>query len=116
VQSSWPWPKLDPFFVVHFLQFIAAARFFAATPKDIRYRVYGVRSPPIFEADLPSEQYGYRKDRSALDAERRIHALVNKGHREIVDADLSSYFDEVPTPNSLSGFAAALRTAPCYIC
>jgi RNA-directed DNA polymerase len=51
---------------------------------------------PIFEADLPSEQYGYRKDRSALDAIRRVHQLVNTGHREIVDADLSSYFDEVP--------------------
>jgi len=51
---------------------------------------------PIFEADLPSEQYGYRKDRSALDAVRRVHQLVNTGHREIVDADLSSYFDEVP--------------------
>ena len=51
---------------------------------------------PIFEADLPTEQYGYRKDRSALDAVRRVHRLVNTGHREIVDADLSSYFDEVP--------------------
>ncbi len=51
---------------------------------------------PIFEADLPLEQYGYRKDRSALDAIRRVHQLVNTGHREIVDADLSSYFDEVP--------------------
>jgi RNA-directed DNA polymerase len=51
---------------------------------------------PIFEADLPSEQYGYRKGRSALDAVRRVHQLVNTGHREIVDADLSSYFDEVP--------------------
>jgi RNA-directed DNA polymerase len=51
---------------------------------------------PIFEADLPPEQYGYRKDRSALDAVRRVHQLVNTGHREIVDADLSSYFDEVP--------------------
>lgn len=51
---------------------------------------------PIFEADLPPEQYGYRKDRSALDAVRRVHELINTGHREIVDADLSSYFDEVP--------------------
>src|SRR5579859_6700260 len=51
---------------------------------------------PIFEADLPPEQYGYRKDRRALDAVRRVHQLVNTGHREIVDADLSSYFDEVP--------------------
>ena len=48
---------------------------------------------PIFEADLPSEQYAYRRDRSALDAVRQVHKLINTGHEEIVDADLSSYFD-----------------------
>ena len=48
---------------------------------------------PIFEADLPSEQYAYRRDRSALDAVRHVHKLINTGHGKIVDADLSSYFD-----------------------
>ena len=47
---------------------------------------------PIFEADLPPEQYGYRPGRSGLDAVREVHALVNSGHREVVDADLSGYF------------------------
>src|SRR5436190_6699 len=47
---------------------------------------------PIFEADLQPEQYAYRPDRSALDAARRVHKLINTGHGEIVDADLSSYF------------------------
>jgi len=51
---------------------------------------------PIFEADLQPEQYAYRKDRSALDAVRHVHKLINTGHREIVDADLSSYFDTLP--------------------
>lgn len=51
---------------------------------------------PIFEADLPPEQYGYRPGRSGLDAVREVHALVNSGHREVVDADLSSYFDSIP--------------------
>src|SRR5215467_4460301 len=51
---------------------------------------------PIFEADLPPEQYAYRKDRSALDAVRHVHKLINTGHGEIVDADLSSYFDTLP--------------------
>ena len=46
---------------------------------------------PILEADLPPEQYAYRQDRSALDAVRHVHKLVNTGHGEIVDADLSSY-------------------------
>ena len=51
---------------------------------------------PIFEADLQPEQYAYRADRSALDAVKHVHKLINTGHEEIVDADLSSYFDTVP--------------------
>ncbi len=51
---------------------------------------------PIFEADLTAEQYAYRADRSALDAVQHVHKLINTGHGQIVDADLSSYFDSVP--------------------
>jgi len=51
---------------------------------------------PIFEADLQPEQYAYRVDRSALDAVQHVHKLINTGHGQIVDADLSSYFDSVP--------------------
>ena len=46
---------------------------------------------PIFKADLQPEQYAYRKDRSALDAVKHVHKLINMGHGEIVDADLSGY-------------------------
>ena len=51
---------------------------------------------PIFEADLEPEQYAYREGRSAQDAVRRVHWLLNRGHREVVDADLSNYFGEIP--------------------
>ena len=51
---------------------------------------------PIFEADLPPEQYGYRPGRSGLDAVREVHTLIHTGHRAVVDADLSGYFDSVP--------------------
>ena len=51
---------------------------------------------PIFEADLRPEQYGYRPERSALDAVKRIHRLLNWGYHEVVDGDLSNYFGEIP--------------------
>ena len=51
---------------------------------------------PIFEADLQPMQYAYRPKRSAHDAVRAVHALVNAGHREVIDADLSGYFDTIP--------------------
>src|SRR5262245_18081913 len=51
---------------------------------------------PIFEADLQPEQYANRADRSALDAVQHVHKLINAGHGQIVDADLSSYLNSVP--------------------
>jgi group II intron reverse transcriptase/maturase len=60
---------------------------------------------PIFEADLPEEQYAYRSNRGALDAVRHVHKLINTGHGEIVDGDLTSYFDNLPHAELLKSVA-----------
>jgi len=51
---------------------------------------------PIFEADLQPEQYAYRENRSAGHAVNHVRNLLNSGHTQVVDADLSGYFDNVP--------------------
>ena len=60
---------------------------------------------PIFEADLPPEQYAYRPGRSAHDAVKRVHRLLNSGHQEVVDADLSDYFGQIPHAELLKSVA-----------
>src|SRR5436309_6731663 len=51
---------------------------------------------PIFEADLEDNAYGYRPVRGAVDAVKEVHRLICRGHTDVVDADLSNYFDSIP--------------------
>ena len=60
---------------------------------------------PIFGAGPQPEQYAHRPERSATDAVKRIHRLVNTGHREVVDGDLSSHFGEIPHAGPMKSVA-----------
>ena len=51
---------------------------------------------PIFEADFHEHSYGYRPKRRAQQAMEAIKGAFLSGRREVVDADLSSYFDTIP--------------------
>lgn len=51
---------------------------------------------PIFEADLEPNAYGYRPRKKAQDAVRAVHRSLCEGYRDVVDADLSKYFDTIP--------------------
>jgi group II intron reverse transcriptase/maturase len=50
---------------------------------------------PIFEADFHEDSYGYRPGRNAHQALDAIRAAIWKGKYEIIDADLSGYFDTI---------------------
>ena len=51
---------------------------------------------PIWEADLEPNAYGYRPGKSAQDAIQKVDELLHQGYTDIVDADLSKYFDTIP--------------------
>jgi len=52
---------------------------------------------PMFEADFQPQQYGFRPGLDAKMAVRRVYFHITQyGRREVVDADLSDYFNTIP--------------------
>ena len=60
---------------------------------------------PIFEADMESTAYGYRPGRTAREAVQEVHRALCAGHTEVVDADVSKYFDEIPHADLMKSLA-----------
>jgi RNA-directed DNA polymerase len=60
---------------------------------------------PIFEADLDDSAFGYRPRRGATEAIKEVHRLVCRGYTDVVDADLSKYFDSIPHSDLLRSVA-----------
>src|SRR5579863_5126131 len=60
---------------------------------------------PIFETDFEDNAYGYRPTRGAVDAVKEVHRHVCRGYTDVVDADLSRYFDSIPHDELLKSVA-----------
>jgi RNA-directed DNA polymerase len=60
---------------------------------------------PVFEADFEDSAYGYRPRRSAIDAVKEAHRLLCRGYTDVVDADMSKYFDTIPHADLLKSVA-----------
>lgn len=60
---------------------------------------------PIFEADLSDSAFGYREGRSAGEAVERVHRALRDGYTDVVDADLSKYFDTIPHDQLMKSIA-----------
>ena len=60
---------------------------------------------PVFEADLPPEQYAYRPGRNAQQAVVEVEEVLFRSHPDVVDADLSDYFGSIPHAELLKSVA-----------
>jgi RNA-directed DNA polymerase len=58
---------------------------------------------PIYEADFEESSYGFRPERSSADALGAIKGYLKEGKSEVLDADLSKYFDTIPHDKLLIG-------------
>ena len=67
---------------------------------------------PIFEADLDDNAYGYRPARGAVDAVKEVHRLFCRGYTDVVDAELSRYFDTIPHRDLMQSVARRIVDGP----
>ena len=60
------------------------------------------------EADLSPYAFGYRPGKSALDAIKVVQGMLDQAYADVVDADLSRYFDTIPHSELLKSIAARI--------
>src|SRR5947207_1778368 len=82
----------------------------AGLRKDLVLRTY--RPDPVrrvmipkSEADFEDSAYGYRPARGAVDAVKDVHRHLCRRYTDVVDADLSRYFDSIPHDDLLKSVA-----------
>src|SRR6266545_3806318 len=78
----------------------ALARFNAGAPG-----VDGMTFTAIEAAGFEDNVYGYRPVRGAVDAVKEVRRLIGRGYTDVVDADLSRYFDSIPHDELLKSVA-----------
>jgi group II intron reverse transcriptase/maturase len=67
---------------------------------------------PIFEANFCDSSYGFRPKKSAHDAVNDIGYALNCGYTNVIDADVSKYFDSIPHAKLMAVGSAVAATAP----
>jgi group II intron reverse transcriptase/maturase len=89
---------------------------FAVTVPTIRDRIvqmaFKLVVEPIFEADFCEHSYGFRPQRSAHDAIDAIAEALFRGHTQVIDADLSKYFDTIPHAKLMAVVAERIVDGP----
>lgn len=67
---------------------------------------------PIFEADLTPNAHGYRPGHSAVQAVREVHEALKAGYTDVVDADVSKFFDTIPHAELMKSVARRVSDGP----
>jgi len=67
---------------------------------------------PIFENILAEHSYGFRPQRGAKDALRRVDQLLDAGRVWVVDADIKGYFDTIPQDKLMEAVAEHIADGP----
>jgi group II intron reverse transcriptase/maturase len=58
---------------------------------------------PLFEPLFHQDSHGFRQKRSCHTAMVRLHEIADAGYRDLFDADVKGFFDQIPHPVIMRG-------------